>query len=39
MIQGNRGLITAEFMLTEAEGMDMGRKYNDDVELRAFSPQ
>ena len=24
MIQGNRGLITAEFMLTEAEGMDMG---------------
>lgn len=39
LIEGNKVLITADFVLGEVEDMNMGRKYNDDVELMIFNPQ
>ena len=39
LIDGNRVLITADFVLGEVEGMSMGRRYNEDVELPIFFPQ
>ena len=39
LIEGNRVLITADFLLGEIEGLTMGRKYNEEVELMIFNPQ
>ncbi len=33
LIEGNKVLITADFVLAEIEDMSMGRRYNEDVEL------
>jgi Predicted DNA-binding protein with PD1-like DNA-binding motif len=39
LIEGNRVLITVDFVLGEVEGINMGRKFNEEVELMIFNPQ
>ena len=39
LIEGNKVLITADFVLGEVDDMNMGRKYNDEVELMVLNPQ
>jgi predicted DNA-binding protein with PD1-like motif len=39
LIEGNKVLITADFIIGEVEDMIMGRRFNDDVELMIFHPQ
>ncbi len=39
LIEGNKVLITADFVIGEVEGLAMGRRYDPDVELMIFNPQ
>lgn len=39
LIEGNRVLITADFVLGEVDGMNMGRSYNEEAELMLFNPR
>lgn len=39
LIEGNKVLITADFVLAEVEGLNMGRKYNEEVDLMIFDPR
>jgi predicted DNA-binding protein with PD1-like motif len=39
LIDGNKVLITADFVLGEVEDIDMSRRFDPDVELLIFSPR
>lgn len=39
LIEGNRVLITADFVIGEVEGLNMGRRFDEDVELMIFNPK
>lgn len=39
LIEGNRVLITADFVIGEIAGINMGRRHDPDVELMIFNPQ
>ena len=39
LIEGNKVLITADFVIAEVEDMNMGRRLDPDVELLIFNPQ
>ncbi len=39
LIEGNTVLITADFVIAEVEDINMGRRFNEEVELLIFNPQ
>ncbi len=38
VIEGNKVLITVDVVLSELEGINMGRKYDENLELEIFDP-
>ena len=39
LIEGNKVLLTVDMVLGELEGIDMGRKYDEELEVPLFAPK